>query len=69
MVHHLGAVARKTESPERMAVRVATAQQELKRLNDFDYGERWLDSVSRDPRGMRPKPGLASTCSLVWVES
>lgn len=32
-------VARKTETPERMAVRVATAQQELRHLSEFDYGK------------------------------
>eukprot|EP00887_Chlorella_sp_A99_P001607 scaffold8.g1607.t1 len=50
------AVARKTESPERMALRVATAQQELKQLPEFDYvvvnREGELDETSQKIRAI-----------------
>lgn len=49
-------VARKTESPERMALRVATAQQELKQLPEFDYvvvnREGELDETSQKIRAI-----------------
>ena len=32
--------ARKTETPDKMRVRVQTAQHEMEQMKDFDYGER-----------------------------